>query len=116
MARFCRGFVYEVGVTAPLTVEGRRVEVPEGGDPEAAARAWIERYAAERQAAAQRCLTELKARRKDSWNEYRLDNPGFSPMLADLLADLSVGPAAAAILESGPAHQRPTQMGDRARP
>ncbi|HEX2871142.1 MAG TPA: pentapeptide repeat-containing protein [Polyangiaceae bacterium] len=84
MAQFYRGFVYEVDVNASLTVEGRRVEVPEHAERETEARAWIDRHAAERQAAAQRCLRELKARSRDSWNAYRLENPGLSPMLTDL--------------------------------
>jgi len=100
MAGFYKGFVFESGVSAPLTIEGRPIEVvrgktrryaarlPRRGSVEAdtlpeLARGYIEESGAiaDRR---QRTRAQLKplARGKDAWNDWRLAHPGEQPMLA----------------------------------
>lgn len=100
MAYFCDGFVYECGVSAPLTIEGRPIELISGRTRKYAARlphdGWVEAdtihdlvggFIRESGALAERNRTtneHLKqlARGKAAWNTWRLDHPDLHPMFA----------------------------------
>jgi hypothetical protein len=104
MADFAKGFAWECGVSAPLTIEGvevkgfervgdrvsgylpsGEVEVETTGSVEKFVERYVERTGAlkARTAAKAGHLKEL-LKGKEEWNRWRRDNPGDQPMLACL--------------------------------
>src|SRR5262245_15867293 len=100
MADFAEGFVFETGVSAPLTIEGNPIEgfrrEGDGGSVRLSRNRTIRadtlkelvaRYVKRtgllrrRDKTTRSHLRELRKGRK-SWNQWRLRNPSIQPMLA----------------------------------
>jgi hypothetical protein len=100
MASFRDGFVYECGVSAPLTIEGRPIDLirprarlyaaclPDKGSVEADTIDELVRgFVTESGALAERIRTRHEhlnqlAKGKAAWNTWRLDHPDLHPMFA----------------------------------
>lgn len=90
MAEFYKGFVYEIGVTARLTIEGRIIDVQETSTEEAlhalAKKNIDESPELEHRKNQTKNHMDCLLQGKTYWNNWRREHPEFQPMLAD--ADL----------------------------
>ena len=89
MAKFYKGFTYEVKVTAPLTIEGNKIEL-KGLSPKSTpesisqlAREYIRHFDVRKhREKVRRCHRRKLCCGKDGWNQWRRENPQIMPMLA----------------------------------
>lgn len=89
MATFYEGFVYETGVSAPLTIEGMPRDFGPGESPDAAARRYIDEVLRPARDKIRAEHLGILNRGVSAWNEWRRHNPAIRPTLANTsLAEL----------------------------